>query len=106
MTNRKKPDKNRITEEERIRAQKRETPLEFLLKVMWNPKIPAGLRLDAAKSAAPYVHKKMPVEMQHTGELNVIPPYVPGREQIAKEFDGKLKDVTPDIEYDDDFSDI
>lgn len=35
------------------------TPLEYMLGVMGNPKNPALMRLDAAKSAAPYVHARL-----------------------------------------------
>jgi len=36
------------------------TPLEFLLDVMRNEENMIDQRVDAAKSAAPYIHKKMP----------------------------------------------
>ena len=36
-----------------------ETPLEFMLGVMRNVKLSSDTRLDAAKSAAPYVHAKL-----------------------------------------------
>lgn len=45
-------------------------PLDYMLKVLRNPKNPADLRMDAAKSAAPYVHSKMPTA--------IIPPPPPG----------------------------
>lgn len=47
----------------------RKTPLEFLLTVMTNSRVALGYRLDAAKAAAPYVHKKMPVQIEHGGEI-------------------------------------
>jgi hypothetical protein len=34
------------------------TPLEFLLGIMRNPKLPRRERVDAAKTAAAYVHPK------------------------------------------------
>lgn len=34
------------------------TPLEYMLKIMRNRKLPRDVRLDAARSAAPYVHPK------------------------------------------------
>jgi hypothetical protein len=34
------------------------TPLEYLLRIMRNPKLPRSERTDAAKAAAPYVHPK------------------------------------------------
>jgi len=35
------------------------TPLEYLLKVMRNSKQPTAVRVDAAKSAAPYMHPRL-----------------------------------------------
>jgi hypothetical protein len=34
------------------------TPLDYMLQIINNENIPRDLRLDAAKAAAPYVHKK------------------------------------------------
>ncbi|TWG90335.1 hypothetical protein L598_000700000920 [Mesorhizobium sp. J18] len=42
------------------------TPLDYMLKVMRDPKADAGRRDDMAKAAAPYVHPKL-ASMQHTG---------------------------------------
>ena len=36
------------------------TPLQFILSTMRDPNQPIEIRIDAAKSAAPYVHSKMP----------------------------------------------
>lgn len=35
------------------------TPLDYMLRVMRNSKTPPLLRLEAAKSAAPYIHPKL-----------------------------------------------
>ena len=35
------------------------TPLEFMLKVMRNPRRTPDQRMDAAKAAAPYIHPKL-----------------------------------------------
>src|ERR1700722_6766235 len=35
------------------------TPLEFMLNIMGNASNPTLMRLDAAKSAAPYVHARL-----------------------------------------------
>lgn len=43
-----------------------DTPLEYMLKVVRNPKADASRRDDMAKAAAPYVHPKL-ASMQHTG---------------------------------------
>jgi hypothetical protein len=42
------------------------TPLEYMLKVMRNPKASDDRRDDMAKAAAPYVHPKL-ASLQHTG---------------------------------------
>lgn len=42
------------------------TPLDYMLKVMRNPKADASRRDEMAKAAAPYVHPKL-ATMQHTG---------------------------------------
>ncbi len=39
------------------------TPLEYMLDIMNNPAQPASRRLEAARAAAPYVHRKMPQEV-------------------------------------------
>lgn len=43
------------------------TPLEFMLGVMRDPNATPGERMDAAKSAAPYVHPKL-AAIEHTGK--------------------------------------
>ena len=35
------------------------TPLDHMLKIMWDPKAEPALRMDAAKAAAPYCHSKL-----------------------------------------------
>lgn len=35
------------------------TPLDYMLRLMRNGKLDRGTRLEAAKSAAPYVHPKL-----------------------------------------------
>jgi len=42
-------------------ARTGESPLEVMLAVMRDPSEKIGLRLDAAKAAAPYLHRKMPI---------------------------------------------
>ena len=41
----------------------RETPLAFLLKCMRNTKLATELRINAAKAAAPYVHRRQPQDV-------------------------------------------
>lgn len=43
------------------------TPLEFLVSVMRDPQQGLSVRLDAAKSAAPYMHPRLQT-IAHTGE--------------------------------------
>ena len=76
------------------------TPLDFMLRIMWDKSATAGLRLEAAKSAAPYVHRKMPLEVENSGEIEIIPPFVPSRgyiADIAKEIDEEEKDEFDDL---------
>lgn len=48
------------------------TPLDFLLEIQGSNKIPLPFRIDAAKAAAPYVHRKMPTKVEHEGEVGVV----------------------------------
>jgi hypothetical protein len=61
------------------------TPLDFLLTTMSSAKVPFALRIDAAKAAAPYVHKRMPQAVEVSGGVGVthkggvmIVPATPG----------------------------
>ena|SRR6188768_2054565 len=48
------------------------TPLDYMLTVMRDTKQTPAVRLDAAKSAAPYVHPKLSsAEVKHGGEIGV-----------------------------------
>lgn len=59
------PNKATARREKEI-AKGGDTPLEYMLKVMRNPKAAETRRDDMAKAAAPYVHPKL-ASMQHTG---------------------------------------
>lgn len=50
-------------------AERGVTPLEFMLSIMNSKKYSADMRLDAARSAAPYVHPKL-AQVSHTGSIN------------------------------------
>jgi hypothetical protein len=43
------------------------TPLDYMLSIMRSESQPSDIRLDAAKSAAPYVHPKL-AAIEHTGK--------------------------------------
>lgn len=58
---RKKPSE----EEQRSLAQRTGlTPLEYLVYLLRDPKIPLGIKIEAAKAAAPYMHKRMPIAIE------------------------------------------
>lgn len=59
------PNKATIARQERVAAGG-ETPLDYMLRVMRNPKASDARRDEMAKAAAPYVHPKL-ASMQHTG---------------------------------------
>jgi hypothetical protein len=44
------------------------TPLDFLLQLMRDAEQPLGLRADAAKNAAPYVHPRL-AAVEHSGKV-------------------------------------
>lgn len=69
-----------------IKLRNKKTPLEFLLEVMWNPRRTLEIRIEAAKAAAPYVHKKMPVDLQiDVNDIRPIPPFLPSRQELMEE---------------------
>jgi hypothetical protein len=75
-----KGKRNKRTEEQaQEMEQSGQTPLEFLTSVFRDPEQDIEKRLDAAKAAAPYVHPKQPTAVDLTGELEVVPPFVPKR---------------------------
>lgn len=45
------------------------TPLDFMLEVLRDPSQEYPIRMDAAKSAAPYVHPKL-ASIEHTGDAD------------------------------------
>ena len=42
-------------------AESGQTPLAFMIRLMRNKSAPYAMRLDAAKSAAPFVHRRLAV---------------------------------------------
>jgi hypothetical protein len=77
----------------RERQFKREgqTPLDFLLEVMRNPKKRLEYRLEAAKAAAPYVHPKLSI-IKNIGSEND-----PAVEALANENFRKFVGILGDI---------
>ncbi|MRX33207.1 hypothetical protein [Aminobacter sp. MDW-2] len=59
------PNKASVERQKKVAATG-DTPLDYMLKVMRNPKADASRRDDMAKAAAPYVHPKL-ASMQHSG---------------------------------------
>lgn len=59
----------------------KKTPLDFMLAVMESECMPSNMRMEAARAAAPYIHKKMPtaiemaggLELTHRGGVMVVP---------------------------------
>lgn len=95
MAERKNPlaKANQVKKDRRARASKMtealvaasgETPLQHLLTVMRNPRMPRDFRLEAAKAAAPYVHPKL-ATVTHVGDAEnpvrvACTVYVPKKE--------------------------
>ncbi len=48
------------------------TPLDYMLQVMRDEKAPFDARLDAAKSAAPYVHPKLSSVVHKGDQANPV----------------------------------
>lgn len=90
---------SRQSEYDKIRKSGKKTPLDFLLAVMWNKNASAAMRVDAAGKALPYVHKKMPLELEHSGEIETILPYIPSRGELASRYDDNFNVI--DDEEDD-----
>lgn len=65
---------SRLTAAERLQLARDYgvTPLEFLLSVMADGEGGLDERIDAAKAAAPYMHRKMPIGVETTGQVGVI----------------------------------
>lgn len=55
-----------LTEKQRQALAERAgiTPLEFLISVMRDPKASMDYKVEAAKIAAPYMHRKMPIAIE------------------------------------------
>lgn len=69
------------------------TPLDYLLNLMRDEKRDLPIRLDAAKSAAPYVHPKL-ANIEHSR----IPDIADLSQFTAEELAAALAETTADIE--------
>lgn len=85
----------KLSVEEAIRKKFKTTPLEFMMKVMTDFNVSPSLRMEAAKAAAPYVHRKQPMELDVSSEHKIIHAYVPSRAEIEAEY--KLIQDTPTL---------
>lgn len=58
--------RDRLSIQERIKMAEEAgcTPLQFMVSVMLEPENALAMRLDAAKFAAPYFHRKMPISVE------------------------------------------
>lgn len=57
-----------------IKGAEGQSPLEVMLEVMRDPNARPDVRLDAAKGAAPYVHRKQPQEVVVDQTMHLPPP--------------------------------
>ena len=55
------------------------TPLQFFAEIYQDDSRPILERLDAAKAAAPYLHQRLPQKIDLSGEVGIIPPFLPKR---------------------------
>lgn len=62
----------KTTEIQEIAKARGITPLDYMLNLLNDISQETEIRLDAAKSAAPFVHSKMPTALQVSGTLNHI----------------------------------
>lgn len=55
-----------LTEKQRIELAQRTgiTPLEFLMSVLRDPAAPFDYKVECAKIASPYLHRKMPIAIE------------------------------------------
>jgi hypothetical protein len=64
----------------------------FLLKTMWNEDVSVAQRINAAVRLLPYMYQKQPTAIEYSGEVEYVPPFVPTRSYMRNS--------------DDDFSDL
>ena len=80
----------RVRDRDAVRVALKEdtTPLAFLLSVMNNPKVELGDRIEAAKAAMPYVHKRQPiaVEVEQKVPLKSVTVIIAGLRENGETF--------------------
>jgi hypothetical protein len=59
---------------ERLKATGEVTPLDVMLAMMKDPDLPPEVRVRAAKGAAPYCHKRLPIALEVTGRFEFLSP--------------------------------
>jgi hypothetical protein len=52
----------------RVLGEKADTPAKVMKRIALDTALPLGMRLDAAKNAAPYFDKKTPVAVEQTNQ--------------------------------------
>ena len=75
--------------EELAEKYKADDPVDFMIDIMKDTEQSLGVRLDAAKSAAPYLHAKKVEQTTidlppHEAWLKSRQPQIPGAEEIKK----------------------
>lgn len=89
----------RITQEERDRLMDEYdmSPLEFLLYVINNRNVEMKSRIEAAKAAAPFVHRKMPQAVEVEDKMAHVRTIVVAPEQVQDEssWNTMVKDALP-----------
>jgi hypothetical protein len=72
---------------EQIEDSGRDTPIEFLLKTMWNEDVSVAQRINAAVRLLPYMYQKQPTAIEYSGEVEYVPPFVPTRSYMRNSDD-------------------
>jgi hypothetical protein len=74
-------------------AKKGITPVEFMLKILWDPKQTMENRKWAAQQAAPYIHPRL-AQIDHNVEKNVV-YHIADKPITLDEWAAKWTDVEP-----------
>src|SRR5271170_4852212 len=91
-------------------AHPNSSPLDFMLGLMRDPKVPIDLRIVIAAAAAPFVHHKPshpgqePLSATRPGSRVGISHANPASKSSAQKMDGKLTDTVPQVAGDTDLN--